>query len=173
MKEFRMTVTVNKISKAKPPTNPLAFDPDTQPGELVVCIDGNTGLMRGEVCTFLERSRDGYLYVKDRYVWYNDDRFCNVHRLPDGTLAFGRGPAVTKPEKLYTTDEVRESPIGSLFENTNPHSTFTHARRIVGHVLLRFVNTDEHLLVPGGMSRTTWRFLSPEHDVVITCKEEA
>jgi hypothetical protein len=135
-----MTVTVNKISKPKPPTNPLAFDPDTQPGDLVMCIDADAGLMRGEVYTFLKHYDDDYLSVKEiPNVWHFTFFFINVHRLPDGKLAFGRGPAGAKPEpKLYTTDEVHTAPVGSLFANADQkqfNKGQNHALRIVADLL--------------------------------------
>jgi hypothetical protein len=168
-----MTVTVKKIEKPKPATNPLAFDLDTQPGELVMCVSGNDALTKGEVYTFSAHDGNDYLSVKEMpNTLLFTFRFANVHRLPDGTLAFGRGPAVTKPEKTYTTDEVRNSPLGSLFESTDPKAVYTHARRIICAVIVSHRN-GETALSDHGLSGETWRLLSTTHNVEITYEEEA
>jgi hypothetical protein len=170
-----MTVTVNKISKPKPPTNPLAFDPDTQPGDLVMCIDADAGLMRGEVYTFLKHYDDDYLSVKEiPNVWHFTFFFINVHRLPDGKLAFGRGPAGAKPEpKLYTTDEVHTAPVGSLFANADQSSWVKYARRIEFGVVVVPESGHEEILHASGLPKTTWRRLATEHNVKIEYEEEA
>jgi hypothetical protein len=169
-----MTVTVNKISKPKPPTNPLAFDPDTQPGELVMCIDGSSRMTRGEVYTLLERKSYGLVSIRGTSIDYDASRFINVHRLPDGTLAFGRGPAVAKPEpKLYTTDEVHTAPVGSLFANADQSSWVKYARRIEFGVVVVPESGHEEILHASGLPKTTWRRLATEHNVKIEYEEEA
>lgn len=167
-----MTVTVHKISKPKPPTNPLAFDPDTQPGELVMVMAAAGELERGGVFTLARYAADKIL-TEQWTGWLNAAYFINVHYLPDGTLAFGRGPAVSKPEKVYTTDEVRDASAGSLFENMEPGATFTHARRIVNHVLIRHFDGEEYVLLTGGLPSSTWRRLSTKPSVKIEYEEEA
>jgi hypothetical protein len=166
-----MTVTVKKIEKPKPPTNPLAFDPDTQPGELVLCISGDNKWIKGEVYVFSKHHGHGHLSVKEipndwRFIFC----FINVHRLPDGTLVFGRGPA---PEKVYTTDEVRRAPVGSLFESTDPEAVYTHARVSPIHVFVTHRGGLDELLLDGGLPQRTWRRLATEHKVKIEYEEEA
>ena len=170
-----MAVTVNKISKPKSATNPLTFDPDTQPGELVMCIDGSSRMTRGEVYTFSGLLGPGYLTVKEMPGdSYSTSRFINVHCLPDDTLAFGRGPAAAKPEpKLYTTDEVRESPVGSLFENIVPGAWFKYVRRIEFGVVIVNEQGHEEILHRTGLPQSTWRRLAAKHNVKIEYEEEA
>jgi hypothetical protein len=168
-----MTVTVHKISKPKPPTNPLAFDPDTQPGELVMVMAAAGELERGGVFTLARYAADKIL-TEQWTGWLNAAYFINVHYLPDGTLAFGRGPAVPKPEpKLYTTDEVGKSPQGYLFESADPEAPYTHARVALNYVFITHRDGQENLLPAGGLPDRTWRRLATEHNVKIEYEEEA
>jgi hypothetical protein len=169
-----MTVTVTKIEKPKPPTNPLAFDPETQPGELLMCIEGFGKLMRGEVYTISKLDGDGLVSIKEvPDDSYFTSRFFNVHRLPDGRLAFGREPAAAKPERIYTTEEVCRSPKGSLFESTDPESPYTHARVTLNYVLVTHRDGQDSLLSVHGLPNAKWRRLATEHKVKIEYEEES
>jgi hypothetical protein len=168
-----MTVTVHKISKPKPPTNPLAFDPDTQPGELVMVMAAAGELERGGVFTLARYAADKIL-TEQWTGWLNAAYFINVHYLPDGTLAFGRGPAVPKTEpRVYTTEEVCRSPEGYLFENTDPEDPYTHARVTLNQVIITHRDGRDSLLSAYGLCSPTWRRLATEHNVKIEYEEEA